>query len=309
MSYKPTTIPNTPPKQLTESQKAKRARRIAKRKAAKLTNVKVEKKQMDVGMMGTDNKKLLIQRVQEPGIADMIENLLSPAYPMEEHYHGDWDMGARVIIVLPTANTQRFTNHWKEAEKRQEDFGDRIKMLRLIEHGMQYDNRGEATHMYMKRVGDFEVFKNIIQIPVLLKGKPSLRAAKSFGGFIFDDFYPLYLHLHYLDRKEVGTVVYASKGRVRMGWPIINTKINNIVHKGDITQLEDHIINEYKDLYTEMHKTKPKFVGGKRKIVKKSKKKVIRKHKGINQSTGRLNKGYKYSGKKLKSGLREIIKR
>jgi len=38
------------------------------------------------------------------------------------------------------------------------------------------------------------------------------------------------------------------------------------------------------------------------------KKKKIRKHKGINQKTGRLNKGYKYSGKKSKSGLKQIVK-
>ena len=35
---------------------------------------------------------------------------------------------------------------------------------------------------------------------------------------------------------------------------------------------------------------------------------MARKHQGINKKTGRLNKGYKYSGKKLKSGLPEIIK-
>ena len=34
----------------------------------------------------------------------------------------------------------------------------------------------------------------------------------------------------------------------------------------------------------------------------------IRKHKGINQSNGKLKKGFKYSGKKLKSGLPQIIK-
>jgi hypothetical protein len=34
----------------------------------------------------------------------------------------------------------------------------------------------------------------------------------------------------------------------------------------------------------------------------------VRKHKGINQKTGKLNKGYRYSGKKLKSGLCQIIK-
>ena len=36
--------------------------------------------------------------------------------------------------------------------------------------------------------------------------------------------------------------------------------------------------------------------------------KKIRKHKGINKQTGKLNKGYKYSGKKLKSGIPQIIK-
>ena len=35
---------------------------------------------------------------------------------------------------------------------------------------------------------------------------------------------------------------------------------------------------------------------------------TIRKHKGINQKTGKLKKGFKYSGKKLKSGLSQIIK-
>lgn len=38
------------------------------------------------------------------------------------------------------------------------------------------------------------------------------------------------------------------------------------------------------------------------------KKKKIRQHKGINQQTGRLKKGYKYSGKRLKSGLPQIVK-
>ena len=39
--------------------------------------------------------------------------------------------------------------------------------------------------------------------------------------------------------------------------------------------------------------------------------KKVRKHQGINQiggNKGRLKKGYKYSGKKLKSGLPKIIK-
>ena len=35
---------------------------------------------------------------------------------------------------------------------------------------------------------------------------------------------------------------------------------------------------------------------------------LFRKHSGINQNTGKLKKGYKYSGKKLKSGLPQIVK-
>lgn len=49
--------------------------------------------------------------------------------------------------------------------------------------------------------------------------------------------------------------------------------------------------------------------GGKKKIVKKTKK--VRKHKGIVQiggKIGKLRKGYKYSGKKLKSGIPQIVK-
>ena len=47
-----------------------------------------------------------------------------------------------------------------------------------------------------------------------------------------------------------------------------------------------------------------RFLGGK-------KTKKVRKHKGITQTggnTGRLRKGYRYSGKKLKNGLSQIIK-
>jgi serine/threonine protein kinase len=47
--------------------------------------------------------------------------------------------------------------------------------------------------------------------------------------------------------------------------------------------------------------------GGKRKKIKKVKK--IRKHKGIDQKTGKLKKGYKYTDKKLKNGLYQIIKK
>lgn len=51
--------------------------------------------------------------------------------------------------------------------------------------------------------------------------------------------------------------------------------------------------------------------GGKRGKKKSRKLRKVRKHQGIIQSggnKGRLNKGYRYSGKKLKSGLSQIIK-
>ena len=51
--------------------------------------------------------------------------------------------------------------------------------------------------------------------------------------------------------------------------------------------------------------------GGGKKTKKIKKTKKVRKHKGINQSggnKGKLKKGYRYSGKKLKSGLPQIIK-
>ena len=53
-----------------------------------------------------------------------------------------------------------------------------------------------------------------------------------------------------------------------------------------------------------------KTTGGK-KIKKSKKSKKTRKHKGIIQTggnTGRLRKGYKYSGKRLKNGMPEILK-
>ena len=52
-------------------------------------------------------------------------------------------------------------------------------------------------------------------------------------------------------------------------------------------------------------------IGGKNKKSKKVVKKIARKHRGIVQiggNKGRLRKGYKFSGKKLKSGLPQIIK-
>lgn len=77
-----------------------------------------------------------------------------------------------------------------------------------------------------------------------------------------------------------------------------------------ISATEEHIrMMELRSIATEAKadfESKQNLEGGKRKKMRQMRKKP-RKHKGINQQTGRLKKGYKYSGK-LKSGLSKIVK-
>lgn len=63
----------------------------------------------------------------------------------------------------------------------------------------------------------------------------------------------------------------------------------------------------FRELLPEGYVELSNSIGGKRKKKKVKKVKKVRKHQGINQLTGKLNKGYKYSGK-LKSGLSKIVK-
>ena len=83
---------------------------------------------------------------------------------------------------------------------------------------------------------------------------------------------------------------------------------DNIVKKNIDTNKFFENYNNYKKLNpsnSDDEDEKSEISGGKR----KSKiKKNIRKHYGVNQQTGRLKKGYKYSGKKLKNGLLQIMK-
>jgi len=77
-----------------------------------------------------------------------------------------------------------------------------------------------------------------------------------------------------------------------------------------ISATEEHIrMMKLRSIATEAKadfESKQNLEGGKRKKMRQMRKKP-RKHKGINQQTGRLKKGYKYSGK-LKSGLSKIVK-
>ena len=72
------------------------------------------------------------------------------------------------------------------------------------------------------------------------------------------------------------------------------------------------LIAEKNGITPEEQKNLGKQLGGKkRKTGGKRKTKKVRKHRGIVQTggnKGKLRKGYRYSGKKLKSGLPQIIK-
>lgn len=85
----------------------------------------------------------------------------------------------------------------------------------------------------------------------------------------------------------------------------ISDKIGNIILKKK--EVDPDIVRSFhlpQDLETYKPPSKKQRLSG----GKKKPNKVRRKHKGINQQNGRLKKGYKYSGKKLKSGLPQIIK-
>lgn len=83
-------------------------------------------------------------------------------------------------------------------------------------------------------------------------------------------------------------------------------KISNFLN--NLSKLKPLESNEIYNLFQEegLNVTKQVSTTGGRKT--KTKKIKKRKHSGINNQTGRLKKGYKYSGKKLKSGLPQIIK-
>ena len=76
-----------------------------------------------------------------------------------------------------------------------------------------------------------------------------------------------------------------------------------------LEDFRDEVRQQQDEQYPGFNRRRQKPAGGKTRKTKKTKK--VRKHQGINQSggnKGRLKKGYRYSGKKLKSGLPQIIK-
>jgi hypothetical protein len=75
---------------------------------------------------------------------------------------------------------------------------------------------------------------------------------------------------------------------------------------------EDNEAREKREMDEQLQELENLMNGGKTRKTKKTKKtKKVRKHKGIHQiggNKGRLQKGYKYSGKRLKNGMPEILK-
>jgi len=140
---------------------------------------------------------------------------------------------------------------------------------------------------------------------------------------IYQDFFKLpLLKLPYNKKRDIYTIynyIFLQSMRVTM----INDKSLRNKFKNELVkyiksarriivkEIQSKKIKQFKIITPiETSFRKPILVkGGKRrKRRRKSKKDKIRKHSGINQQTGRLKKGYKYSGKKLKSGLPKIIK-
>ena len=67
--------------------------------------------------------------------------------------------------------------------------------------------------------------------------------------------------------------------------------------KNEIDEAKKEALRHFEDM---TQKYLDKYSGGR--------KKKVRKHQGINPKTGRLKRGWKYSGKKLKSGLPQIVR-
>lgn len=93
---------------------------------------------------------------------------------------------------------------------------------------------------------------------------------------------------------------YFTQKTIEYNNKLKNNKILLLESESDDFNLEEtyNVFNELLNDRVQINQT-----GG-----KKNKNKKIRNHKGINQKTGKLKKGYKYTNKKLKSGLLQIVK-
>ena len=154
---------------------------------------------------------------------------------------------------------------------------------------------------------DVSSFKNMIKHSTKLRGacKPAVRG-KSLE---CDWFYPINLGFNvFITEKNMNVI---KKNMNHQNWVLKNKRVVNFttgLHMMSEKSGKDNVYDLVPNTKIKKRSTQKYIGGAKKKQVKKLKKK-IRKHKGINQKTGRLNKGYKYSGKTSKTGLKEIIKK
>jgi serine/threonine protein kinase len=158
-------------------------------------------------------------------------------------------------------------------------------------------------------LNDNDVFHNDfaprnIMIDLSKKKDVSYNSNKKYNLKVKNTYVPVLIDYDLIDNKVVR---YTDSGERDMDIYTIDTMSKNF----DSYSFE--LYDEWKENKNGLNNITDVFIskkqsGGKKSIRKSSRSKNIRKHKGINQKTGRLNKGYRYSGKKLRSGLSEIVK-
>ncbi len=142
--------------------------------------------------------------------------------------------------------------------------------------------------------------KGLLKYSQPVQGNCKQKATDNRGPIGCEDFYPINLGFNiYISEKDrnVALTEWLDDKKIT-GFVLKDKKVIDFTTGLHIVSQKTGNDNVYK-LVPEYQK------GGGRKMKNK---KLVRKHKGINQQNGRLKKGYKYSGKKLKSGLSQIIK-
>ena len=127
-------------------------------------------------------------------------------------------------------------------------------------------------------------------------------------------------YFKYLPKKVVSFII---TNKIKEVGEIYSGSIfQDVDHKSKknshLTRLKSFIRDRINSVFLKNEKLDPEIIrrfnltieepDSKRRRLNKGGKRKIRKHKGINQNTGKLKPGYKYSDKILKSGLKQIVK-
>ena len=201
-------------------------------------------------------------------------------------------------------------------------------------------------YCYMWSVFYMEMRMTKPDIPRDVLIKKTIQVINDKKGFNFKDYIYDYIYFHSFIINTVENLLksYSSKTNFNLIpnsfiYLVVTTKIKELAKnyssaifqhdvtikskstKSHLSKLQDYVSEKIGNIFLEKSKINSDIVRSfhlpvdlesykpptKKQRIKKGGGK-IRKHSGINQQTGRLKKGYKYSGKKLKSGLPKIIK-